>query len=155
MKLKLIMLILLSVFFSNCGYKVVSQDYFKDYKIVEINTTGEKRVNFKVENELRRGNENALKSIKIDLTTEKIKTIKEKNIQNEITKYEITISVKVDFYLTDINQLGNFSVFKKGVFDVNERYSLTLDNEKKLIKNLTSDISEQIIKNLREEINDT
>tara|TARA_B100001057_G_scaffold10225_1_gene9721 strand:+ start:3412 stop:3879 length:468 start_codon:yes stop_codon:yes gene_type:complete len=155
MKLKLIMLILLSVFFSNCGYKVVSQDYFKDYKIVEINTTGEKRVNFQLKNKLRGGNEDALKSIKIDLATEKIKTIKEKNIQNEITKYEITISVKVDFYFSDINRLGNFSIFKKGVFDVNERYSSTLDNEKKLIKNLTSDISEQIIKNLKEEINDT
>ena len=40
-------------------------------------------------------------------------------------------------------------MFSNGDFNVNARHSETLNNEKKLIKNLVNNISDQIIRNLK------
>ena len=98
--------ILLTFFTFGCGFKVINKSELGNFDIAEINTTGEKRINFKLKNKLLfNSTKNDNKLIKIDLNTKKIKNAKEKNIKNEITKYEISIIVDVKFSL--IQKVGN------------------------------------------------
>ena len=140
------------------NYKVIIPalllNYFKNYKILEINVTGDKRVAYLIRNKLNTGNQSGSKSIKLDINTKKIKNIKEKNIQNEITKYEITISTEISFYLLENGLSGKFSISKNGDYFIEDKYSDTLNNEKKLVKNLVNDISEQILRNLQIKIDE-
>ena len=137
-----------------CGFEVMSQNYFSKYRVQEIVTSGDKRINYLLKNNLKIENKNALESLKLEIVSEKSKTIKEKNIQNEVTKYEINVKTRINFNLIEKNKKGQFTLSKKGDYLVSSRYSETLSNEKKLIKNLTNEISEQIIKNLIIELNE-
>mgnify|MGYP005738482093 FL=1 len=78
--------------------------------------------------------------------------IKEKNIKNETTKFEISISAVVQ-YRSDEN--GRFEIVKTGDYNVASQYSQTLTNEKKLVKSLSESIAENIIEELILRTNDT
>ena len=66
----------------------------------------------------------------VDLTTNKNKTIKEKNIKNEIIKYKIEINVIVVFNEINSDKNYTFVVSKSSDYDVSSQYSQTLNNEK-------------------------
>ena len=151
---KLLKLFTLIVLLTNCGFKIVNNSELRNFNIVEIKTSGESRVNFSLKNNLINKKINNNRKIKLDLETDKIKEIKENNIKNEITKYSITISTKVNFELIGENKLGEFIVSKKGNYNVQEQYSQTLNNEKKLIDSLTDEIVEEIFNNLAQTVND-
>ena len=151
---KLLKLLTLIVLLTNCGFKIVNNSELRNFNIVEIETSGESRVNFSLKNNLINKKINNNRKIKLDLETDKIKEIKENNIKNEITKYSITISTKVNFELISENKLGEFTVSKKGNYNVQEQYSQTLNNEKNLIDSLTDEIVEEIFNNLAQTVND-
>ena len=91
--------LLILVYFSvtSCGFKIADQSNL-NFSIREINTIGEKRVNFKIKNELLYNtNKNEQKELIVNLNTKKIRQIKEKNIKNEIKKYELILTVDVEF----------------------------------------------------------
>ena len=154
MKMKSIFTIVLFTIFFGCGFKIVDQDYFKGYNFAQTNISGDKRIVYLLKNNLKQGDKSAKRSLIINISTEQQKDIKEKNIQNEITKYEITVTAKVNFNVVENNNSGEFIVSKKGDFNVSKRYSDTLNNEKKIIKNIVNDISKQIIKNLSIKLNE-
>ena len=149
MKFKTLVILISLIFLFGCGFKVVDQNYFKEYKFVNTSITGEKRVAYLLRNKLKSINKEAPNSIQLKLDTKKTRQIKEKNIQNEITKYEITISAEVSFIIIEKNISGVFTVSRSGDYNVSDKYSGTLNNEKKLIKNIINDISDQILKNLK------
>ena len=151
---KLLKLITLIVLLTNCGFKIVNNSELRNFNIVEIETSGESRVNFSLKNNLKNKKINNNRKIKLNLETDKIKEIKENNIKNEITKYSITITTKVNFELISENKLGEFTVSKKGNYNVQEQYSQTLNNEKNLIDSLTDEIVEEIFNNLAQTVND-
>ena len=151
---KLLKLFTLIVLLTNCGFKIVNNSELRNFNIVEIKTSGESRVNFSLKNNLINKKINNNRKIKLDLETDKIKEIKENNIKNEITKYSITITTKVNFELISENKLGEFTVSKKGNYNVQEQYSQTLNNEKNLIDSLTDEIVEEIFNNLAQTVND-
>lgn len=138
----------------SCGFKVVDQNYLKNIEISETNITGDKRVAYLLRNELKTRNSNGSRSIKLNIEIKKIKQIKEKNIQNEVTKYEITIITDVKFDLIEENKSEEFTVTKKNNFRVAHQYSGTLNNEKNLVKNLVNEIADDIIENLAIRIDD-
>ena len=131
---KIIIIVFVTTLFG-CGIELVNQNYFKEYKLIDVNITGEKRIVYLLRNNLREENKNASKNIKIDLNTNKTKKIREKNIQNEITKYEISIIAEVDFNVLENNKSGKFSILVNSDYNVSEKYSDTLNNEKKVLKN--------------------
>ena len=140
-------LILCFFLISSCGFKISTLE--TNYKIAEIETVGDQRVNYVLKNELLRSSSNNYKNlIKIKLVSAKNKSIKEKNIKNEVTKY--TLNLKIDVYYNDLNKglKDNFSIIKNGDYNVSTRYSETINNEKNLIKLLVDDISEKIIEEL-------
>ena len=117
-----------------------------NFNIKEISISGDKRINFELKNKLSSYNDtNSNKIIKIELDTKNTKSIKEKNVNNEITKYQIKVVVNVKLIRTDnLNNL-EFSVEREGNYVVADKFSQTLNNEKRLIDNLIDKISEDII----------
>ena len=98
-------------------------------------------------------NENFSNEISLIVDTKKIKIIKEKNIKNVITKYEISIASNVVVKLSETNT-HKFSVLSNGDYSVSEQNSTTINNEKKLIKILSQDMADKIITELNLIIND-
>jgi len=139
---------LLIVFFlitSNCGYKVVENLETKNFSIKEISTSGDKRINFKIKNSLIVDySKHTTNNLVLELDTKKIKKIKEKNIKNEIAKYEISLISSIKLNFLEKNQEHKFSVTSSGDYLTDDKYSVTIKNEKRLIEDLTNDISNKI-----------
>jgi len=145
MRIKLTFLVSVITIFlmAGCGFKVVNQSGLIDFKIENISTSGDNRVSYIIKNKLlpySKSNGKKLITLEIDLNRKKM--IKEKNIKNETTKFEISISAVVQ-YRSDEN--GRFEISKKGDYNVASQYSQTLTNEKKLVKTLSESIAENII----------
>ena len=90
----------------------------------------------------------------MDITTKKVKSIKEKNISNEIEKYQISIVTNVSYIIIKNNTSGDFNISKSGDYNVSSKYSDTINSEKRLINNLTQEIIQEIIDNLASKFND-
>ena len=148
------LLIILSLTITNCGFKVIDKSNL-NYDIAEITTTGEKRINFKIKNKLLfNSSKNNKRLLNIDIHSKKIKNVKEKNIKNEITKYELEITAIVTFSKLNSSKKNKFNIQVSGDYDVANQFSQTLTNEKKLIETLTEKIAEKINDNLIFRLND-
>ena len=154
-KNKLISLIICLFIFSGCGFKVVNLSELNNFYINEIETEGDKRVNYEIRNNLISMTKDPEKKlINLKLNTNKTKIIKEKNIKNEITKYEINLAVNITTYDKKYDILHQFTETSKGSYDVSKQHSQTLSNEKKQTKILSKKISERILSKLRNISND-
>ena len=139
---------------SSCGFKVVTNT--NNYKFDDIYISGDKRVNYTLKNKLiSSSNPKSINVIKLNIFTNKEKIIKEKNISNKVTKYEIKINAKVDFSFIKNGIKDNLTIVKTGFYDVGTRYSETLNNEKKLTNLLIDSLTKEIIKNLNIKLNDS
>ena len=139
-----------------CGFKVINKSQLTNFNLVEINTSGENRINYKLKNKLLvfNQNKNDNKSYNINLKTDKIKKIKEKNINNVITKYEIKVSTKVVVKTLQEKEIVQFTSSETGSYETGKRHSQTILNEKKLISLITNDLADQIIDQLLIKLND-
>ena len=139
----------------NCGFKVINESDNNQFLIQEINTSGDRRINFKIKNNLlnysKEDNPNILI---INLSSKKNKNIKEKNIKNEITKYEISLNVDVKFSLINSDTSYKINLSNSASYLVADSYSTTLNNEKKLVDDLIENISEKIQKKISLQLND-
>ena len=146
---KVTLLIILTVFISQCGFKVVKFDDLLNFEINKINTSGDNRINYKIKNKLNLFKKTKQqKVIGINIYSEKNKTIKEKNIKNEITKYQLNIKIKIEVLNQNGNKIKEFTVNENGEYLVYKQYSKTLNNEKKLSETLTKKVIDQILDNL-------
>ena len=155
MRIKLICVISIIIVFliSGCGFKVVNQSERIDFKIKNISTSGNNRISYIIKNKLLPYSDiDGKKLITLEIDLSKKKMIKEKNIKNEATKFEISINAIVQ-YQADEN--GRFEISKRGEYNVASQYSQTLNNEKKLVKTLSESIAENIIEELILRTNDT
>jgi len=140
---------------TNCGFKVVDYSKLNNFKIYDIVTAGENRINYKVKNNIKViSNNNSSREIIINLFSVSKNTIKEKNNSNEITKYKLEINTKVDYKILNNNKTGNFEMLVSGDYLVAQKYSETLKNQARLIDNLTLEISSQIKRKLSNQLND-
>ena len=139
-------ILIIFLLINNCGFKIVNKSEIYKFDINEIIATGDNRINFKIKNKLIFSSEkNEKKWVDIYLDTKKSKEVKEKNINNEITKYQISITstVKVKELVSE-NEIS-FNIVKTRDYSVASQYSQTLANEKKLIEILTDDVTENIL----------
>ena len=139
-------ILIIFLLINSCGFKIINKSEIYKFDINEIIATGDNRINFKIKNKLIFGSEkNEKKLVDIYLDTNKSKEVKEKNINNEITKYQISISSTVRVKeLIGKNEIS-FNIVKTGDYSVASQYSQTLANEKKLIEVLTDDVTENIL----------
>ena len=150
-----IFLILFLFLTSSCGYKVLNNSEINNFNMVQIKSSGDQRINFKIKNILTvNSSKNKENSLIMELNTKKEKKVKEKNIKNEITKYEILLSSRVKLNFLENNIEKEFTVTSTGDYIVGNKYSTTLSNEKRLISNLTEDLSKKIINNINLVLND-
>ena len=155
MKKILVFLILFVFLTTSCGFKPVNKLGNRNFDIVEISTTGEKRVNYKLKRKLLfNKTENSKKLFKIDINTKKDKIIKEKNIKNEVTKYEIKITASVKINEISKTNIQEFTVVDMGFFNVKNLYTQTINNEKRLVDLLADKIAEKIFYEISNRVND-
>lgn len=155
MKNFLIPFFLVLFFTTGCGYKVIDRSKFGNFGIAEMNTSGETRINYKIKNKLFfNTDKNNNNLIILDLESKKTKKIEEKNDKNEITKYRLFIRVDVSFKKITDTEISSFIVKKTGIYNVGNRYSQTLSNEKKLTEILTNDVVDEIFDELSIKLND-
>ena len=154
-KFKLYIVLILLVIFSSCGFKIENNSKLSNFGISEIEGEGDPRINYKLKNGLSfitsRDSEQLLD---LKIKTNKSKTIKEKNIKNEITKYKIDISVDVIFNKVGSAKQKSFTISRSSSYDVATQYSQTLTNEKREIEMLTDEITKDIFDKLIREVND-
>ena len=138
---------------SNCGFKVVNKSLENNFFIQQINTTGDKRISFIIKNNLLLNSQkNNQKKLLVKLDVKKNKTIKEKNIKNEITKNQISINIEVKIIQLSNNEEIKFSVNTVGDYSMEDSYSLSLNNERKLVENLAAKLSKEILKQFNNRI---
>ena len=155
MKSSVLINTLVLIVLSSCGFKVVNYSDLINFEIKEISSSGDERINYLLKNKLSfSSKKNEARSIIIEINTKKKKTVKEKNIKNEITKYKIAIDSNVKFKEISGNSFIEFSVNRNGDFDVDNQYSQTLTNEKKLIDLLANGIADEILTEIINKFND-
>ena len=147
--------IILIILVSGCGFKIVNLSERNDFSVVDINANGDKKINYIIKNNiLHESKKNKAKQITININTQKNKIIKEKNIKNEITKYEITIIADVVFSEITKKNSYSFTIVKNNSYDVVSQNSITRNNEKKLVTVLSRDLADEILKEIRLKLND-
>ena len=148
-----LLLILASIFVSQCGFKKVTQTDL-NYSISQIETEGDKKINHRLKNELLIKNPKGKNLLVINLTTNKKQVVKEKNIRNEITKYQIIINANAKIKIIGKEKVEEFTVSTKGDYSIANQYSKTLDNEKNTIKKLVENLSKKILTEINYIVND-
>ena len=120
---KIILIIFILTLLNNCGFKIAEEKTLRGYFISEIDTYGEGRINYKIKNLLNaKSTDNAKKKLKITLNTNKEKKIKEKNINNEITKYQMNITTKVNYENIFQKMSDDFIINVSGEYKVVEKH---------------------------------
>ena len=143
------------VILSGCGFKVINISELNNFSIVDITSSGDKRINYIIKNNILFGNKkNQANQIIIDLNTKKNKNVKERNIKNEIVKYNITINANVAFKEIIREKDYNFTITKSGSFSTASQISTTRNNEKNLISILAKDLANEILEEIRLKLND-
>lgn len=154
MKINFFIVVTLFFILNSCGYKISNLQ--NNFKINNLITEGDKRISYKIKNKLLSNTSSSNKNlISVKVFTDKKKNIKEKNISNEITKYELIITSQINYNLISNNTKGNFTITKKGDYNVSTKYSDTLNNEKSLTKTLIDDLAQEILETLIFYLNDT
>ena len=139
MKDKFIKFFFCFLILSNCGFKVSNDNL--NFKISDISLAGDKKVNYLIKNKLLMASDNENKNlIQLKISTKKLKSIKEKNISNQITKYKITVNTQVELLSLKTGVMTEFALTKSGFYDVSSKYSETLNQERNLIKLLVNEI---------------
>jgi len=151
-----LLLIIFSFLISGCGFKVLDNSKRNDFLIKNISSSGEKRINYKIKSFLLSNTNSGSQNNRLilNLFTKKNKSIKEKNIKNEVSKYSLEINVTVNLDLLDRNFKKSFNVSAKGDYLVGKTYSSTLTNEKKTMENIVEEVSNDIIEKIGIILND-
>ena len=144
------------IIFTGCGFKVLDQTKLTNYNILEIKDSGDKKVNFFIKNKLNNllNAPNSSNDLVISIKTKKIKSIKEKNKKNQITKYSININSIVEIYFVNKNITKTINVNKENFYNVNTNQSVTRNNQKNIENNLNDELAQDISNKLLRIINE-
>jgi len=153
--MKRILSIIILIFLTSCGFKVVNVSEQNNFAIINLSSEGDKRINYIIKNRIQSGSrEDSANRIVIDLITTKKKNVKEKNIKNEVTKYEILITANVKFGSEDNIKKYKFTKKSKNDYSVSTQFSQTRNNEKKMTELLSEKLAEEILREISKKIND-
>ena len=137
------------IILNSCSYQKMNPSV-QQFAIDEIQVNGNERTSFLIERKIKRfsqkGSSNRL-AIIINLS--KKKDIHEKNIQNKVTKYKLTLRAE-----TNIKNLKNLDVIKRSyssstIYNVESKYTDTLNNEKEANSRLIDLIVSQLLDELK------
>lgn len=140
---------------TGCGFKVVDLSKTNNFSIGEITSSGDKRVNYIIKNKLISNTANSgQEQFDLKINSIKSKTVKERNIQNEITKYIISISVSAEVNSINKNNLQKLSFTETGDYNVSKQNATNRNKEKNLVASLSQKIANKILNEINIYLND-
>ena len=140
---------------TSCGFKVIDYSKLNNFKIESIQTNGENSINYRLKNKIKViSNEQSNNLVKLTFFSRKINNIKEKNIKNEITKYELEIITKVSYEVLNNNIQESFEINVTGDYPVGQKYSNTIKNQANTLETLTDEVAILIKRKLSQSLND-
>ena len=143
---KTFILLVLFLFFSSCGYTPIFSKKDINFSVENIEFSGDKDIEEKINSTLYRYKNNPDKGKKISLViaSSKNTTIASKNSKGEALTNKISVDVNMKIILAENNFLEkNFN--KTSTYAVINRKSEQKLTENKLIENLSNEIAQQII----------
>ncbi len=153
--IKSLVIIISFSFMMSCGYKVVNKLNKNDYSISEITTSGAPRISYTIKNRLLFNTSKESNNVfSLNIKTDKKRIIKNKNIKNEITDYELIITTEVKYSLLGKMKETNFTINNSGSYKVSDQRINTINSEKRLLETLTNNIINEISFRLNKEVND-
>jgi len=151
LNVKIILLsIFIFIFINNCTYQRINLPDQKRFFIQEINVSGDSRSAFIIKKKINRfSNKESENRIILNIKLTKKKDVLEKNIQNKITKYKVGLSAEVE-----IRELGREKKLvrfysNERSYDVDDQYTVTVNNAKNIDKELINLIVTKILDELR------
>jgi len=140
---------------TSCGFKVIDYSKLNNFKIESIQTNGENSINYRLKNKIKViSNEQSNNLVKLTIFSRKINNIKEKNIKNEITKYELEIITKVSYEVLNNNIQESFEINVTDDYPVGQKYSNTIKNQANTLETLTDEVAILIKRKLSQSLND-
>ena len=153
MNFNFFVLVLFFLLINNCGFKPLQNQI--DFTINEIEVSGDKRISYKIINKLKTSTvKNKNKIVNLNIEVNKKINIKEKNIKNEVTKYEIIITANVKYNIIGIDKEKKFIVLNQGEYLAAKQYSNEIRNERFVVELITDDIVSKIINKIKLHLND-
>ena len=142
----LILIIILSVILTNCGFKPIYNSKNSNFQIIEIKNKNENKNSFSIENMVMSlSNKNALRKVKLEIDYKQSFTTILKNSKGDPSKKKLSINVN----LVVKNEKNNILTTKN--FDEEFSYDVQSDKfnmsqyENSIINNLNNKISNDII----------
>ena len=144
--IKSILIIILPVFLLSCGFKVINKKNEKLIFIQNISIEGEKRSANLLKNNIlliSDSNSKNIFDVKIEITKKKENKIK--NISGRVTRYNLSLFVKLELKNLEDNKRINQTFFRTLDYNVAKVHSDTISNENSATKNLMKQISSDIV----------
>ena len=145
----ILVFIIIFLSFNSCSYQKVNNSN-QMFSIEEIQVNGDKRTSFLIKRKIERfSHENGLNKLAITINLSTKKDIHEKNIQNKVTKYKLSLTAE-----TKLKNLKTLEVFKRSyssniIYNVDTRYTDTVKNEKEAKSELIDLIINQLLDELK------
>ena len=141
---------LLILLISSCSYQKMNSVDQKKFHIQEFEVSGDKRESFIIQKKIQRfSNKNSLNKIKILINLKKNKSIKEKNIQNKVVKYDLTLLAEVQIVELNTSKEIKRVFTANETYNVDDSYSNTVNNSKAASNSLIDRIVNEILDQLR------
>lgn len=147
--LKIIPLIFLFLL-SACSYQKMNSTNQKKFYIQEFEVSGDTRELFIIQKKIQRfSNKESNNRIKILIKLTKNRSIQEKNIQNKVTKYNLSLSADVKIIELNTSREINRNFNATETYNVEDSYSNTVNNSKNANNSLIDKIVDEILDQLR------
>ncbi len=122
----------------SCGFERINKNSSK-FEIVSFNLSGEKRLGYILKNEIViSSSQQSPNKLNINIDIQKEKATKEKNISNEVTKYSVTLILNSEVRISGSDKIVKYSKSFSADYDVGKTNSVTLQNHKNKIEELTN-----------------
>ena len=145
-----ILFLLISFFVTACSYQKMNSIDQKKFFVQEFEIDGDTRESFVIQKKIKRfSNKDSANKVKIYINLTKGKTIKEKNIQNKVTKYNLSLSADVKIVELNTSREIKRTFVANQTYDVDDNYSNTVNNLKAASNTLIDRIIDEILDQLR------
>ena len=141
---------LILLLINSCSYQNMNSKDQKKFYIQEFDITGDTRTSFIIQKKIQRfSNKDSGNRIKLSVELNKNKAIEEKNIQNKVTKYSLTLTANVKIIELDSTKEIVRTFTARRIYNVEDNYSATVNNSKEANNSLIDIIVGEILDQLR------
>ena len=142
--------IIIILLVSSCSYQKMNSVNQKKFHIKEFEVFGGNRESFVIQKKIQRISDSSRENkIKIIIDLKKNKIIKEKNIQNKVIKYNLSLSAEVKIIELNTNKEIKRVFNANQNYNVEESYSSTVNNSKVANSLLIDAIVNEVLDQLR------